>query len=168
VTSAVPPRGGRNDEDVPREAGSKGVPQYDADTSWEVPPGEVLEEVPAEVREELKKQVTRGREEITRIILTEARKIIPQDGIELVDVRIKRLDYVAAVVKSTWAPPRTAAWAMFCAIIVLPRPWGATRTMLRASPRESSVRAASMVARSMRLGQAQSKAVIGSVRAGGS
>jgi hypothetical protein len=34
--------------------------------SWEVPEGEVLEEVPAEVREELTKAVTRGREEITR------------------------------------------------------------------------------------------------------
>lgn len=65
--------------------------------SWEVPEGEVLEEVPAEVREELKKEVTRGREEITRTILTEARKIIPQYGIELVDVRIKRLDYVESV-----------------------------------------------------------------------
>ncbi|MGH7335390.1 MAG: SPFH domain-containing protein [Candidatus Rokuibacteriota bacterium] len=33
--------------------------------SREVPEGEVLEEVPAEVREELKKQVTRGREELS-------------------------------------------------------------------------------------------------------
>ena len=71
--------------------------------SWEVPPGEVLEEVPAEVREELKKQVTRGREEITRVILTEARKIIPQYGIELVDVRIKRLDYVESVREKVYA-----------------------------------------------------------------
>jgi membrane protease subunit HflC len=38
-----------------------------------------------------------GREEITRTILAEARKIIPQYGIELVDVRIKRLDYVESV-----------------------------------------------------------------------
>ncbi|MEI8188422.1 MAG: protease modulator HflC [candidate division NC10 bacterium] len=65
--------------------------------SWEVPEGEVLEEVPAEVREELTKQVTRGREEITRTILTEARKVILQYGIELVDVRIKRLNYVESV-----------------------------------------------------------------------
>jgi len=71
--------------------------------SWEVPPGEILEEVPAEVREELKKQVTRGREEITRVILTEARKIIPQYGIELVDVRIKRLDYVESVREKVYA-----------------------------------------------------------------
>ena len=65
--------------------------------SWEVPPGEVLEEVPAEMQEELKKEIARGREEITRIILGEARKIIPQYGIELVDVRIKRLNYVDSV-----------------------------------------------------------------------
>ena len=65
--------------------------------SWEVPPGEVLEEVPAEMQEELKKEIVRGREEITRSILLEARKIIPQYGIELVDVRIKRLNYVESV-----------------------------------------------------------------------
>ena len=65
--------------------------------SWEVPPGEVLEEVPAEMQEELKKEIARGREEITRTILLEARKIIPQYGIELVDVRIKRLNYVESV-----------------------------------------------------------------------
>ena len=66
-------------------------------TSWVIPKGEVLEEVPAELEEELKKKIARGREEITRIILAEARKIIPQYGIELVDVRIKRLDYVESV-----------------------------------------------------------------------
>jgi membrane protease subunit HflC len=66
-------------------------------TSWEVPKGEVLEEVPAEREEELKKEIARGREEITRTILAEASKIIPQYGIELVDVRIKRLDYVESV-----------------------------------------------------------------------
>ncbi|MGH7312600.1 MAG: protease modulator HflC, partial [Candidatus Rokuibacteriota bacterium] len=71
--------------------------------SWEVPEGEVLEEVPAEVREELKKQVTRGREELTRTILAEARKVIPQYGIELVDVRIKRLNYVESVREKVYA-----------------------------------------------------------------
>jgi membrane protease subunit HflC len=71
--------------------------------SWEVPEGEVLEEVPAEVQEELKKQVTRGREELTRTILTEARKVIPQYGIELVDVRIKRLNYVESVREKVYA-----------------------------------------------------------------
>ena len=63
----------------------------------------MLEEVPAEREEELKKKITRGREEITRTILAEARKIIPQYGIELVDVRIKRLDYVESVREKVYA-----------------------------------------------------------------
>ena len=71
--------------------------------SWVVPKGEILEEVPAEVREELAKAVVRGREEITRTILAEARKVIPQYGIELVDVRIKRLDYVESVRAKVYA-----------------------------------------------------------------
>jgi membrane protease subunit HflC len=71
--------------------------------SWEVPEGEVLEEVPAEVREELKKEVVRGREELTRTILVEAQKVIPQYGIELVDVRIKRLNYVESVREKVYA-----------------------------------------------------------------
>jgi membrane protease subunit HflC len=68
-----------------------------------VPEGEVLEEVPAEVREELKKEVVRGREELTRTILVEAQKVIPQYGIELVDVRIKRLNYVESVREKVYA-----------------------------------------------------------------
>ena len=71
--------------------------------SWEVPKEEVLEEVPAEQQAELKKEIIRGREEITRTILAEARKIIPQYGIELVDVRIKRLDYVESVREKVYA-----------------------------------------------------------------
>ena len=71
--------------------------------SWVVPEGEILEEVPADVREELKKEVVRGREEITRTVLAEARKVIPQYGIELVDVRIKRLDYVESVREKVYA-----------------------------------------------------------------
>jgi membrane protease subunit HflC len=66
-------------------------------TSWVIPEGEALEAIPKEREEELKREIARGREEITRIILTNARKIIPQYGIELVDVRIKRLDYVESV-----------------------------------------------------------------------
>jgi membrane protease subunit HflC len=65
--------------------------------SWEVPEGEALKDIPKEREEELKREIARGREEITRTILTEAQKIIPQYGIELVDVRIKRLDYVESV-----------------------------------------------------------------------
>ncbi|MFO7861736.1 MAG: protease modulator HflC [Desulfosalsimonas sp.] len=65
--------------------------------SWEVPEDDVLKEVPKEREEELKKEIAQGREQITRTILAEAQKIIPQYGIELVDVRIKRLDYVESV-----------------------------------------------------------------------
>ncbi len=65
--------------------------------SWSTPDDDVLDEVPAEAREALEKEIERGREEITRTILLEASKIIPQYGIELADVRIKRLDYVESV-----------------------------------------------------------------------
>jgi membrane protease subunit HflC len=65
--------------------------------SWKAPEAEVLKEIPKEREEELKREIARGREEITRTILTEARKIISQYGIELVDVRIKHLDYVESV-----------------------------------------------------------------------
>ncbi|QJC57928.1 Modulator of FtsH protease HflC [Polaromonas vacuolata] len=65
--------------------------------SWKAPGDKVMEEVPAEVQAQLNQKISRGREEITRNILTEARKIMPQYGIELVDVRIKRLDYVESV-----------------------------------------------------------------------
>ncbi len=71
-------------------------------STWEVPEQEVLREVPKEQEEELKKEISRGREEITRTILTEARRIIPQYGIELVDVRIKRLDYIESVRKRVY------------------------------------------------------------------
>jgi len=71
--------------------------------TWEVPEKEALEEVTEEREKEIKKQITRGRAEITRTILAESRKIIPQYGIELVDVRIKRLDYVESVRERVYA-----------------------------------------------------------------
>jgi modulator of FtsH protease HflC len=71
-------------------------------STWEVPEQEVLEQVAEEQEQELKKEITRGREEITRTILAEAGKIIPQYGIELVDVRIKRLDYIESVRKRVY------------------------------------------------------------------
>jgi membrane protease subunit HflC len=70
--------------------------------SWVIPEDQALEAVPKEREEELKREIARGREEITREILTKARKIIPQYGIELVDVRIKRLDYVESVRKKVY------------------------------------------------------------------
>lgn len=53
--------------------------------------------VAAEQEQELTKEVETGREELTRAILEEARKAMPQYGIELVDLRIKRLNYVPSV-----------------------------------------------------------------------
>jgi len=72
-------------------------------STWQAPEEQAMEEVTQEREEELKKEITRGREEITRTILAEARKIIPQYGIELVDVRIKRLDYVESVREKVYA-----------------------------------------------------------------
>ena len=66
-------------------------------STWQEPPPEVLEEAVKERKEELKAKIALGREEITRAVLAEARKTMPEYGIELVDVRIKRLDYVESV-----------------------------------------------------------------------
>ena len=65
--------------------------------SWVVPMDDALKDVPKEQEAVLKREIAGGREKITRTILNEARRIIPQYGIELVDVRIKRLDYVESV-----------------------------------------------------------------------
>ncbi len=48
-------------------------------------------------REELRERVNFGRNLITRYILENASKIVPQYGMELVDVRIKRVNYVEEV-----------------------------------------------------------------------
>jgi len=72
-------------------------------STWTTPKGEVLEEASKEVVEELKKEITLGREEITRAILAEVRKTTPQYGIEVVDVRIKRLNYVESVREKVYA-----------------------------------------------------------------
>lgn len=45
----------------------------------------------------LLQRVSTGREELTRSILETAQKQMPEYGIELVDIRIKRIDYVEAV-----------------------------------------------------------------------
>ena len=71
--------------------------------SWEAPEREVLEQATEEQEETLKKRVKRGREEITRAILAAAREITPQYGIELVDVRVKRMNYVESVREKVYA-----------------------------------------------------------------
>lgn len=65
--------------------------------SWETPKGEVLAEAATELVEELKRKIRLGREGITRAILAEVQKTTPQYGIEVVDVRVKRLNYVDTV-----------------------------------------------------------------------
>lgn len=72
-------------------------------STWETPKDEVLEEASKEVVEELKKEITLGREGITRAVLAVVRKIAPQYGIEVVDVRIKRLNYVESVREKVYA-----------------------------------------------------------------
>ena len=65
--------------------------------TWETPKGEVLAEAATELVEELKRKIQLGREGITRAILAEVQKTTPQYGIEVVDVRVKRLNYVDTV-----------------------------------------------------------------------
>jgi membrane protease subunit HflC len=45
----------------------------------------------------LRQRVASGREELTKTILAKAREQMPTLGIELVDIRIKRVDYVESV-----------------------------------------------------------------------
>jgi modulator of FtsH protease HflC len=72
-------------------------------SSWQTPKEEVLEEVSKEVVEELKKEINLGREGLTRAILAQVGKITPQYGIEVVDVRIKRLNYIESVREKVYA-----------------------------------------------------------------
>ena len=72
-------------------------------STWTTPKEEALEEASKEVVEELKKEIALGREGITREILSIVRKIAPQYGIEVVDVRIKRLNYVESVREKVYA-----------------------------------------------------------------
>ena len=50
-----------------------------------------------ERRDALNKRIEVGREELTRSVLAEARKGVSDYGIELLDVRIKRLNYIPSV-----------------------------------------------------------------------
>jgi len=59
-------------------------------------------EVSLEIEEEIG-AVQYGREKISRGILAEAALLVPQFGIELVDVRIKRLNYVERVREGVYA-----------------------------------------------------------------
>ncbi len=59
-------------------------------------------EVSLEIEEKIGK-VKYGREKISRSILEEASRLVPEFGIELVDVRIKRLNYVERVREGVYA-----------------------------------------------------------------
>ncbi|TKJ45886.1 HflC protein [Candidatus Aerophobetes bacterium Ae_b3b] len=59
-------------------------------------------EVSLEIEEEIG-EVKYGREEISRSILEEASRLVPGFGIELADVRIKRLNYVERVRQGVYA-----------------------------------------------------------------
>ena len=58
---------------------------------------ELTEELQGIGSEEARAKIVTGRAEIEKIILDKAAKITPEFGIELVDVRIKRLNYVESV-----------------------------------------------------------------------
>jgi membrane protease subunit HflC len=62
---------------------------------------EIIEDDTMGQVEELEK-IDYGRESLTRAILEEASKIVPQYGIELIDVRIKRINYVSDVQKKVF------------------------------------------------------------------
>ncbi len=76
---------------------------------WE--PKEELKGTYAEAveQEEIKKEVTKGRETLTQNMLEEARKQAKEYGIRVVDIRIKRLNYVEKVRKSVFGRME-AAW----------------------------------------------------------
>jgi len=59
-------------------------------------------EVSLEIEEKIGK-VNYGREKISRSILEEASRLVPEFGIELADVRIKRLNYVERVREGVYA-----------------------------------------------------------------
>ncbi len=50
-----------------------------------------------DVVEELDQPLVKGRERITREMVAEASRLLPQYGIELVDIRVKRINYVDTV-----------------------------------------------------------------------
>jgi membrane protease subunit HflC len=60
-------------------------------------PFEVTEELQGIGSEEARANIATGRAQIEKIILEKAAKITPEFGIEVVDVRIKRLNYVESV-----------------------------------------------------------------------
>lgn len=61
-----------------------------------------MAEAEMEVAEEVKIPIKWGREKITRQIIERASQMVPQYGIELIDVRIKHINYVEEVRKKVY------------------------------------------------------------------
>lgn len=53
-------------------------------------------------RVHIQERISMGREELTRMILARASELVPQYGIELLDVQIKRLNYIEDVRKKVY------------------------------------------------------------------
>ena len=64
---------------------------------WDPDPTAVDDAAVLGTDEQLKKAPKKGREQLTREIIADAQKVIGPLGIELVDVRIKRLNYIEEV-----------------------------------------------------------------------
>ncbi len=66
---------------------------------WDVDPRELDRalQTDSKQKEVLQQQVRIGRQELIQSIVEEARKLMPRYGIELADVRIKRLNYIPSV-----------------------------------------------------------------------
>jgi len=64
---------------------------------WAVTDEDLQEAVVTDDEAILRQEVKTGREELEKSILEKAQKQMPEYGIELVDIRIKRLDYVEEV-----------------------------------------------------------------------
>lgn len=76
-------------------------------TDWMPTLKEGEETVVSPFPEATRETVELGREKITRAILAEASKAMPAFGIELVDVRIKRINYIERVRKTVYERMKT-------------------------------------------------------------
>jgi modulator of FtsH protease HflC len=68
--------------------------------SWVYKPEKSMESSVLRQDIDLTREIKKGREQLTREVLENARGIVSEYGIELIDVRIKRLNYIADVRRS--------------------------------------------------------------------
>jgi len=86
--------------EVPREAesnGSNATPSQDKAPAPVDSPKETNEAAPVPVQSDAELEERLGREELSLLMAKRAREIVPNLGIELVDVNIKRINYVREV-----------------------------------------------------------------------